>query len=138
MFSQQEDKFIILDSDSNSSFNSDFNQKYQIFPQFTNLYQGFLVKPADRQGYYSWLQLKQDGYLKDTIIWIDNSTVQAIFSKFPSASSLQPDPQPTDYVLTGRARMLSFMNNRKEIKRNSDVAVPSAFNDSINLSLIHI
>jgi hypothetical protein len=130
---QIDDKIIRLDSDSNSSFNSDFNQKYQIFPQFTNLYQGFLVKPEERQGYYAWLQLKQDGYLKDTIIWIDKSSVQSILNKIPDGKRLLTDSTKIDYVLTGRAKMLSFMNKRKEIEIDTIISKSKILTDSITI-----
>ncbi len=130
---QIEDKFINLNNDSSFSFNSAFNQKYQLFPKLTDIYQGFLVKPYLRQGYYSWLQFKQDDYLKDTIIWIDKSSVQSILNKIPDGKRLLTDSTKIDYVLTGRAKMLSFMNKRKEIEIDTSISKSKKLTDSITI-----
>jgi hypothetical protein len=83
---QIDDKFISLDNDSNYSFNSSFNQKYQLFPQIFDIYQGFIVKPFERQGCYTWLQIKQYGSLRDTIVWLDDADCQSLLKKLPLTS----------------------------------------------------
>jgi hypothetical protein len=108
---QIDDKFIVLDKESNYSFRADFNQKYQLFPQFNNLYQGFIVKPFERQGYYAWLQLKQDGALRDTIVWLETSDVNSIISRLPE-SPKNPESNLIYNDIINRAKFLSVERSR--------------------------
>ncbi len=108
---QIDDKFIVLDKESNYSFKAGFNQKYQLFPQFNNLYQGFIVKPFERQGYYAWLQLKQDGALRDTIVWLGANDINSIFKGIPEAIN-RIDSNLVYNDVINRAKYLSVMNAR--------------------------
>ena len=129
VFSQVNDKFIFFKTDSDFVISRENCLKYDIFPQFKNIYQGFIVKPFEREGYYAWIQSKSNGGLNDTIIWLEENDVNTLLQNLPD-KPLNLNSKLVYNELINRAKQLSVMNARSLRPLNSD------YNKRINGELV--
>ena len=115
-FAQQQDTFIQLDSVGHYIIDDALNKQFKIFPQINNVYKGFVLKPFDRDGYYSWIVLKKDGYLKDTIVWMDNDFLLNLKQKKCNTYQTELPETELAHLFLNRSMILSLAHGRQNKK----------------------